>query len=323
MALASPLVAQRAVSPRARALLQVPLLVGLSVLLVFVLVRLAPGDATDAVLPADATSGARAALRAAWGLDAPLPVQVGRWAARAARGDWGVSVRNGQPVGALLAAALPASVLLGGAALAGGVAAGLGLAGVQAARPDGRVDRALSALSLGLGALPSAWVGLLLIAGCGVQARLFPLSGLTHPLALPGRPPHAVAADIAWHLVLPATTLGLGLAVTVARFTRAELLDQDGRPWVEALRSRGFSERAVLWRHRLPAALGPVRALVGLALPGLVGGAAVVESVFAWPGMGRLLVDAALAQDVPVLVGGVAVVATAVGLGRAAAAEGR
>lgn len=307
-------------SPRARALLHVPALVGLSVLLVFWLVRLAPGDATDALLPADASAAARAAARAAWGVDAPLPVQVGRWLLAAAQGELGVSVRSGRPVAEHLAAALPPSLLLGGAALAGGVLGGLGLAGVQAARPGGGWDRALSAVGLGLGALPSAWLALLLVAGCGVRARLLPLSGMVDPLSLPGRPWPVVAADVAAHLVLPATTLGLGLAITVARFTRAELLDQEGRPWVEALRARGFSASAILWRHRLPAALGPVRALVGLALPGLVGGAAVVESVFAWPGMGRLLVDAALAQDLPVLVASVALVALAVGLGRAAAA---
>lgn len=272
-----------------------PVLAAIS-LLVFSIVHVIPGDPAVIAAGLEASPATVERIRRDLGLDRPLPVQYGRFVLRALRGDLGMSIRTGVPVGREVLDRLPHTAILA----AGGVtlAVGLGLLAGLCAALSRRVlvDRLLTAGSLLAASTPSYWLALMLMLVFAVTLGWLPAIGVGTPL----------------HYVLPCLALGLQSAGAVARMTRATVRDVLGQDFLRAARAKGVPEWRVLLRHGLRNALLPVLTLVGLRVGGLLAGTVLVESVFAVPGVGRMMVDAVVARDFPVVQGGVLVVAAMV-----------
>lgn len=274
--------------------------------LAFVLAHLAPGDPFSVDDPR-ITAATRDALRASFGLDRPLPEQYLRWLANAARGDFGWSFSRHVPVGRALADALPATLLLMGTGLALAFAGGIVVGAWQAARRGTLLARAADGAMLLLYATPDFWLALLALLALAHWAPVFPPGGAVDPVMHDFMGPWARAADRLHHLVLPALVVATLAGATIARYQRAALLEVLSAEYVLAARARGLGERRVVLRHALRNALGPVVALVGVALPALLGGALFVERVFDWPGMGQLALGAIASRDYPLVTASVAV----------------
>ena len=275
----------------------------IAAVLVFFLMRAAPGDPL-ARLSEDRqlTREQAAVLRERYGLDAPPAAQFASFVGGLARGDLGTSIEYGRPVTALLAERLPASLLLGGTVLLLTFGLGAWLGAWQAIR-RGAADRALGAAALVLYATPSFWLGLVLAWLVGVEWRLLPAAGMRDPFLPADAGAGERLADIARHLVLPALTLAAVNIAATMRYQRAAMLEALAQPYIGAARARGLAERRVHWRHGWRNALFPVVTLFGLWLPLLVAGSVFVEKIFAWPGLGALAADAVAARDYPLLMG--------------------
>lgn len=277
----------------------------------FILVSLAPGDITQHAANQRISSEARARWRRDFGLDRPLPNRYGGWLAAALRGDLGHSWLHHRSVTSILAEVLPRTCLLASLGLALEVLGGVGVALVQIRRPHGRADRILNAMTLTAYSLPTFWTGLILIYALSHRLSLFPPSHMLSPEGeLATGWPRLL--DLAHHLVLPVATIGITGMGAVARYLRGSMLDERAEHYITAARARGCSERRAMWAHALPNALLPLITVVGMSLPFLVSGSLVIEVVFSWPGMGQAMYEAALARDVPLLMGGTLVAATAV-----------
>ncbi|HET8622396.1 MAG TPA: ABC transporter permease [Gemmatimonadales bacterium] len=268
--------------------------------LVFVLLRAAPGDPAALLLGPNATPAQIAAQRETLGLDRPVAAQYATWMGRFATGDWGTSIVTGRPARAMLAEAWPATARLVGVSLGLSYALGLALGVLQAARPGSRTDTFLSIFSVTLFALPGYWLGLMLVMLFTYELRVLPAFGAAG-LDAEFLNPAAKAADMLRHLALPAATLALIGLGGIARFVRGAMSDVSGSLFLTVARAKGLSPRTVLVRHALRNALVPVLALLGLSLPALFSGAVFVEAIFAWPGVGRVLVDGVVARDYPVV----------------------
>ncbi len=278
---------------------------------VFFLIHAAPGDPLDRYLDPSLGATERAALRHGLGLDRPLGVQYLQWLGGALHGDLGRSLRQHRPVSEILGRAVPPTLLLAGTAYLLHLAAGI-LGGVLMARHRGRsLERAATVLGLVVYSLPSFWLGLMAILVFSRALGWLPSGGMLSPdaefLSWPRR-----VLDLLRHLALPALLLGLGSAVTTARYLRGSVAEALDRDHVLAARARGLPERVILWRHALRNGLLPVITLAGLGLPFLLGGALVTEVVFAWPGMGRVTVEAIWARDYPVVMATTALAAVMV-----------
>jgi peptide/nickel transport system permease protein len=279
--------------------------------LVFLLLHAAPGDPAALLLGPTATPAQIGAQREALGLDRPLPVQYAGWLARFVRGDWGSSIVSGRPVRTVLAEAWPATATLVVLSLVLSYLLGLALGLVQAARAGSRADTLLSVISVTLFALPGYWLGLMLVMLFTYRLRLLPAfgaAGLDAEFLSPG----GQLLDALRHLALPAATLTLIGLGGIARFVRGALADVRGSLFLTVARAKGLDGRTVLLRHALRNALIPVLTLLGLSLPALFSGAVFVEAIFAWPGVGRVLVDAVAARDYPVVLSATAVSAALV-----------
>ena len=283
------------------------------VTLMFVLLRVAPGDPALLLVGPGATSEQVAAQRHALGLDRPLAAQYASWLGRFARGDWGTSIATGRPVRVMLGQAWPATVRLVGLSLVLSYLIGIAVGVVQAAR-GGRLDTALSVATVTLFALPGYWLGLMLVMVFTYRLRWLPAFGVAG-FDADFLPPAARLADRLRHLTLPLATLTLVGVGGTARFVRGAMLDVAGAPFVMVARSKGLSERRVTLHHVLRNALIPVLTLLGLSLPALFSGAVFIEAIFAWPGVGRVLVEAVQARDYPVVMAATAVSAVLVVLG--------
>ena len=285
------------------------MLLWLVVTITFVLVRIAPGDPSQLLVSPTASAQDAARLRAELGLDRPLVVQYARWMNDLLHGNLGESFASRRPVGRVLLEAMPVSLFLGGTALLITFLVGVPVGIVQAARRGRAADRALTILATTVYAAPSYWLALTLIAvfTYGAATWGFP-TWLRLPafgMQSPGSELHdgARLLDIGRHSVLPLTILSAIGAAGIARYARtsvADVLDQD---WVRTARAKGVSTRRVYFRHVLFNILPAVVVLFALSLPGVVAGSIFVESVFAWPGMGRLMVSAIAARDYPVVLG--------------------
>ncbi|MDQ3138649.1 MAG: ABC transporter permease [Gemmatimonadota bacterium] len=283
------------------------------VTLMFALLRLAPGDPARLLVGPAATVEQLAAQRHALGLDRPPAEQYVTWLGRFARGDWGTSIATGRPVRATLGQAWPATVRLVGISLVLSYLIGTAIGVLQAAR-GGRLDTALSIATVTLFALPGYWLGLMLVMVFTYRLRWLPAFGAAG-FDADFLPPTARLADRLRHLVLPLATLTLVGIGGTARFVRGAMLDVAGAPYVTVARSKGLSETRVTLRHVLRNALIPVVTLLGLSLPTLFSGAVFIEAIFAWPGVGRVLVEAVQARDYPVVMAATAVSAGLVVLG--------
>ena len=282
--------------------------------LTFLLLHAAPGDPAELLLGPSATPQQIDAGRHALGLDRPLAIQYVDWLAGFVRGRWGTSIVTGRPVRAMLGAAWPATVRLTLLSLLLSYGLGLVIGAFQAARAGSRLDTGISVVSVALVALPGFWLGLMLVGVFTYLLRLLPAFGAAG-FDADFLGPWGRLIDGARHLALPLATLtliGLGAA---ARFVRGSVLDVLEQPFVVTARAKGLSGLRVLTAHALRNAATPVVTLLGLSLPALFSGAVFVEGVFAWPGVGRVLVEAVLARDYPVVMAATAISAILVVLG--------
>lgn len=264
----------------------------------FVLLELAPGDVADTLIGETATSAQLTELRGQLGLDAPLVVRYGRFLAGALQGDLGVSAISGRPVGALVAERFVYTLGLALAAMSLAVGLG-GLAGAAAAaRPRGLLDLLTMALITLGQALPSFWLALLLILVFGLTLGWVPIIGTGTPR----------------HMILPTIALALPASAVIARLVRASLLDVKSADFVRTAHAKGLGALSVWQRHLLPNSLVPVITMIGLYLGQMLGGAFIVETIFGWPGLGRLMVQAIFDRDLPVVLGAVLLIAVIVQL---------
>ncbi len=303
-----------------RFLWAVPMVFGITTL-IFVLLELAPGDPANLYIGRGMTAETIEQIRTNLGLDQPAPVRYGRWLASAARGDLGISTSRNAPVTSVIAAALPNTLMLAGVAFAAAFLLGILLGVIQAVRQYSLLDSVLSAVALFFYSMPSFWLALMLVLTFSLAARnvwdwpiWFPASAVVSVdhefMSLSER-----IVDRLRHLFLPALTLTLVLAAGVARFMRGSMLEVIRQDYVRTARAKGLPESRVVFKHALRNALIPIATLAGLYLPFLFSGAVFIETVFAWPGMGRLIVDAITARDYPVVMGASMAFATMVVVG--------
>jgi peptide/nickel transport system permease protein len=286
-------------------------LVWLVASLTFLLVSLAPGDATSRLFDPRIPAAARERWRRDFGLDRPLPERYLNWLREAAIGDLGISWSYHRPVVAVLGEALPNTLLLTSLGLLVEVVGGVALGLVQLRRPHGTADRLITVASLTAYALPTFIVGLALVYALSYHLAVFPPSHMYSPSGeLATGLPRLL--DLLQHLVLPVAAIAITGVGAVARYLRGSLLDERSAGYVLAARARGCSEGRVIRVHALPNALLPLITMVGMSLPFLVSGSLVIEVVFAWPGMGRLMYAAALGRDLPLLLGGTVLATVAV-----------
>ena len=285
--------------------LQAAVTFAVAVVFVFILVRLTPGDplqrlSEDRPMSPEAT----AQLRARFGLDQPLSAQLGAFTAGLVRGDLGVSIEHyPEPVTSLLARRLPATLLLGATVLLLNFTLGIWLGVLQARRRGSAIDRWLTRVSLAGYAMPSFWLGIVLVAFLSLRWRVFPAAQMTDPLLPLDAGALTRTMDVLRHLVLPALTLSITTIAVTMRHQRAALLSVLRLDFMRAAAARGLSERRVLWAHGWRLTLVPMLTLFGLWLPLLVSGSVFVETVFNWPGLGSLAAGAIASRDYPVLVG--------------------
>jgi peptide/nickel transport system permease protein len=285
-----------------RLLLAIPLLFAV-ITLIFVLVEVAPGDAADRFLNPEMPPEVRRNIMEKWGLDQPPWVRYGRMMKNLMTGDFGRSLDSERPVLDLIRERLPNTLLLGATTLGLIYLVGVVVGTIQAVRQHRPADSILSAVTLFFYSMPDFWLGLMLMLVFSLKLGWLPSSGMKDPvwhdqLWFGGR-----VLDIAKHLVLPGVALGIAYAGGIARYMRSSMLEVIRQDYVRTARAKGLSESAVILRHALRNALIPIVTLLGLSLPALFSGAVVVETIFAWPGMGRLIVESIFAQDLPALIG--------------------
>ena len=272
------------------------MLVGVSIIL-FAIMRVAPGGPEAVLVGGEFSAEAAAQIRQRLGLDRPLALQYATWAAAAVRGDLGRSFKTGDPVATLIADRLGPTLQLTGGALLFAVVVAIPLGVLAAVRRGTAWDTLGSAVSLFGVSFPSFWLGVMLILLFSEALPLLPPSGLAEY----GRE-HDLLSRVR-HAILPTLTLGLIQMAAVMRFTRSSLLEALRQDYVRTARAKGLADGRVVWRHALRNALIPVVTVIGLSLPTLVGGAVLTETVFAWPGLGRLAVGAVFERDYPVIMG--------------------
>ena len=265
-----------------------------AVTVVFVVLRLVPADPAVLILGSDATQEEIDALRAEMGLDRSIVAQYGIFLTDVLQGDFGDSYRQQTDAMGLVLERLPATIKLAVAALSIAVVIGIPLGLVAALRVNGFVDRAVSAVSLLLQSLPGFWVGIVFILVFSRTLQWFPSGG-----------------SESWkHLVLPAVTLALPFIAILTRMTRSGLLEVINESYIQTARAKGLSERIVIFPHAMRNALIPIVTVVGLQFGQLLGGAVIIETVFAWTGVGRLLIDAIGQRDYNVVQAAIVVIAT-------------
>ncbi|ADU50801.1 binding-protein-dependent transport systems inner membrane component [Thermaerobacter marianensis DSM 12885] len=291
-----------------RRLLQGLVVLWVITVVTFLLVNVAPGG-PGAVLRMETTAEQREALIRQLGLDQPLPARYARWLGGALRGDFGLSMNSREPVMPLVLERLGNTAVLAAATLVLSLAVGLALGVAAALRRGTWIDHAATLIStLGV-SVPDFWFGILLIMALSVQWNLLPSGGMATVGA------GFSLADRLQHLVMPAFVLMLVILPNILRFVRSSLLEVLHQDFIRTARAKGAGPARVVLVHALRNALIPVLTMLGLLIPALLGGSVIAESVFAWPGMGRLAVEAAMGRDYPVImavtvVAGVVVVVT-------------
>lgn len=283
-----------------RMLAGIPMLLAVAAL-TFVLLRVAPGDPVYLLAGDGGTPEYYALIRQKFGLDRPLPEQLLRYLWSIARGDLGRSLHQAQPVTTLIAQRLPATLLLTGCASVVSSLLGILLGVWAASRPHGTADRALLGVTAIGSVIPIFWTGLLLVLFFSLRLQWFPVQGMTSARgAAPGW--GGAMLDVARHLALPVVALSVQPLAMVSRLMRVKMLEALAEPYVVTARAKGLSDQRVTL-HAARNALLPVVTVIGGYASVLVTGAVLTETVFAWPGLGRLALDATLTRDYPLIMG--------------------
>lgn len=303
-----------------RLLEMVPVFFGV-LLVVFAISHLTPGDPVLIALGEHATPEAIENLRAELALDDPLPAQFAKYLSRAVRGDLGRSIHNNERVTVELATRFPATIELSAAAMLVATTVGVLTGVIAAMRRNSWFDGTSMVVALFGFSMPIFWLGIMLILLFASYLGWFPISGRLDYTVEIARVTNLYVVDAVlsrnwealgnalWHLVLPAVTLSTVPLAIIARMTRSSLLEVLRQDYVRTARAKGLAERQVVSRHALRNASIPVITVIGLNVGGLLGGAILTETIFAWPGVGRLVVDAIFARDYPVVQGAVLVIA--------------
>ncbi|MCL0103466.1 ABC transporter permease [Dehalococcoidia bacterium] len=275
-----------------RILITIPVVIGVTII-TFSIMHLAPGDPARIMLGVLASDEAVAELRSALDLDRPIPVQYISWLTRVVRGDFGHSIQTRRPVLQTIWSRLPATLELTFAAMILSLLIAIPAGIISATRQNSAFDYGSMAGALFGVSMANFWLGLMLMLVFGLHLGWLPISG---------------RGGLS-HLILPAITLGTGMAALIARLVRSSMLEVIRLDYIRTARAKGLMERSVIYKHALRNALIPVTTVVALRLPMLFSGAVVTETIFAWPGMGRLLVTAIFERDFPVVQGTVLILA--------------
>jgi peptide/nickel transport system permease protein len=282
--------------------------------LTFFIIHLSPGDPAARFYSPETSPDAVRVIRAKWGLDDPVHVQYLHWLGNAVRGDFGTSFTNYRPVIEVIADAAPNTLVLSSLALLLDLILGVLIGTVSAVRQYSRLDHSLTVGALFVYSIPGFWLALMLIMIFSLELHWLP-SSLMHSVGYEAMSFPARTWDFIKHLILPVFVLGIAAAASTARYTRASLLDVIRQDFVRTARAKGLPERLVIGKHAMRNALIPVVTLMGLSLPFLFSGAVIVETVFAWPGMGRVIVGSIFERNYPVILAANLVVAVLVILG--------
>lgn len=287
----------------AQRLLQAFLLIAAVVVLNFALVHAAPGDPVETIAGASGgmSEELKAELRTSYGLDKPLPVQLGVYLARVVQLDLGYSYFFNLPVSGLIAERIPATLLLVVCSVLWAFLAGTALGVLAARKPNGWLSQAITVLSMVGFAAPVFWSGMMLVIIFAAVIPIFPISDMRSVDASGGG--WRDVLDVAHHLVLPSVTLGLVYLAQYSRLARASMLEVLGADFIRTARAKGLAERFVLYKHALRNAVLPVITVLGLQFGNVMAGAILVETVFNWPGLGRLAFEAVLRRDYPTVLG--------------------
>jgi peptide/nickel transport system permease protein len=285
-----------------RLLLLVPVLLGVSIV-VFMVLHLSPGDPAEIMLGSQATQEDLARLRRELGLTEPLHVQYLRWMSHVLRGNLGRSLWMKRPVLDEVLHRFQATLVLTGSGLLLSTLGGIALGVASAVRPHSLLDRMSAVTSLFGASMPVFWLGIVLMVVFSLWLGWLPASGMWAPYG------GGDLRDLAAHLVLPAVTLAAASMTIIARLTRSTMLDVLGQDYIRTARAKGLIEGRVVFRHGLKNALIPIVTVVGVQAGYLLGGAVLTETVFAWPGVGLLMVQGILARDFPIVQGCVLVIA--------------
>jgi len=278
----------------------VPLLIGVSLLSFFVM-HLAPGDPTALFTDPNIDPVELARIRANWGLDKPIMIQYFYWLGNALRGNFGTSYMTGQPVISEILERLPNTLLLMITSYVLTLIITIPLGVISAVRKGSWFDNLVTFLSFAGMATPSFWLGLMLMLLFSVQLGWLPAVGMYDPLVEGGWVVRLI--DVIRHMILPLATMTLLSLAGITRYQRAAMLEVLNQDFVRTARAKGLPERVVIFKHALRNALIPIVTILGLSLPSLFGGAFIIETIFAWPGMGRLGVLAIFQRNYPLIMG--------------------
>jgi peptide/nickel transport system permease protein len=292
-----------------RLLLIVPMLIGISFIL-FVIMHLAPGDPASIRygLNPDVSESARENFNRLYGLDRPVLEQYWLWLRRFASLDFGRSFIDDRPVIAKVMAALPATLLLQVSSLAVIFCVALPVGIISAVKRGSLFDRAAGLVVFTGYAMPTFWLALVLLFIFGYKLEIFPVSGM-RPWYVEYLSEYGRIRDLAWHLVLPVFVTAFGGLAALSRYSRSSMIEALNQQYITTARAKGLPERRVIMVHALRNALMPIVTILGLTLPALISGSFIFETIFAWPGMGRLGYQAIMDYDYPVVMG-VAVIST-------------
>jgi ABC-type dipeptide/oligopeptide/nickel transport system permease component len=269
------------------------LTVAIAVVLIFAAVRLAPGDPAELLLPRGAPPNQIAALRQQLGLDDPLPVQFGKYVRNLSQGDLGTSLQFNKPALTIILQRLPATIELAVAAMVLALLLAVPLGVLSALRPGSMLDNAVTTFTIATQSVPSFWLGVQLILIFSLTLRLLPSSG----------------SGSLTHLVLPTITLAADVTALMTRIVRTEMISVLRQDFIRTAHAKGLESRQVLVRHAFRNAANPLVTVVGLRFGAMLGGAAITETVFAWPGIGQLVIQSVTARDYPMVQGIVLVAA--------------
>lgn len=278
-----------------RRLLQtIPILLGVSVL-IFVIVKSTPGNPYAYLFGPRTDPKMKEQLMEQMGFNDPLPLQYVRWLKTTLSGNLGYAIRSQRPVTEMLGEAIPRTLILTGSAFVIGLLLAVPMGVLSATRQYSLLDYGVTAFAFIGISLPAFFSALIMIYFFAVRWPIFPMNGITTP----GQP--FSVGDLLIHLVLPAVTLGLRDMASYMRFTRSSMLEILRQDYVRTARAKGLAERVVIYKHALRNSLIPVITLLGFSLPGLFGGAVLIETIFSWPGMGKLAFDAVGNRDYSIL----------------------
>ena len=279
----------------------IPLLIGITLLSFFVM-HLAPGDPTSLFVDPHIKPEDLERIKANWGLDQPVVLQYFYWLKNVLVGDFGRSYLTGRPVLHEIGERIPATLLLMGTSMFLALVIAIPVGVISAVKKNSRFDKIFTFISfLGI-SIPSFWLALVLILVFSLTLGWFPAVGMTNPL-LKDAPFLSRAGDVMWHLVLPVSALTFLSIAGLTRYQRAAVLEVLREDYIRTARAKGLPERVVLFKHALRNALLPLITILGLSLPELLSGAFIIETVFGWPGLGRLGVISVFQRNYPLIMG--------------------